>query len=157
MLQLQIHHTIFSLEEKWKSFDPDGIYQSYEIQKCLFWRLPVYALKEKYIPRYIEILDDNVCVLIAPLCKYIGRNDYCFIGDFNGFQIYDFIYSKNLTPESLEKYISFLLSKLSVHSLHLNYLPDSCLTLSALSRIAGGGGGIHRPHLPKRKCQNLCR
>ena len=134
MIDVKIHHCIGSLKDKWLTLQSTGltsVYQSYYVQNAIFKRMPIYMMISKYIPIYCEVIEDGKTVLIAPLCKVIHSKKYCLLGDFNGVQIYDFIYEKQTDRNKLKEYISAVINKLNAKEIMLNnVLEESPLYLA---------------------------
>lgn len=87
----------------------------------------MYSIPQKYTPMYVEILDNGITKLIIPICKFWRKKEFCSLGHFNGFQVYDFIYSKDLTLAQLSKYLLFMLRALRVTAISLYNVPESSL------------------------------
>ena len=131
-MELRTHRTLVALRSAWRKLHKTtvssaSVYQSYFVNAAVKRRMPIYALQEKYTVRYLELRDDGETVLIVPLCRYWGRKDYCSLGKFNGFQVYDFIYSKDMTAQKMEEYLSFILSKQNPTVITLENVPQSSM------------------------------
>ena len=143
MLKLRVHRSLLSLRSAWKKLELSGgdtksVYQSYYVNAVVKRRMLIYSLQEKYSVRYLELMDDGKTVMILPVCKYCGTDRYCSIGKFNGFQVYDFIYSQEMTPERMGQCLSFVLKQLKIENISLfNVSQDSvlytCLSASQTS------------------------
>lgn len=132
LLKLRICRNLWPLRGAWKRLEGQAsaqtsVYQSYYVNKTVKKRLGIYALQQRYSARYIAVTEDGKTKLILPLCRYRGREDYCALGRFNGFQVYDLIYGKNLTKEEFLRCFRFVLEKLSPKSLVLSNVPCSSL------------------------------
>ena len=134
MLEIKKHFTPFPLKNQWKRFEGKGIniYQTYYVQRTIFTRLPFYSIKGKYKPIYYEVLNNHQTVLIIPLCKYNGKDEYSIIGLFNGLQSYDFIYDHSESIETLSSYLSFFMKSLKYTKLYIKNMPQSSLVYQAL-------------------------
>ena len=139
MYRLRIHKTLMSVKESWKRLEKDNgvdvsAYQSYYVNAVVKKRLPVYGLKERYSARYWELLEDGKPVMILPVCKYQRKDDYCSIGKFNGFQVYDFIYSRDMTVEKMQQCMDFILHSLQLNKLALNNVPENSVLYQAVAQ-----------------------
>lgn len=138
MYRLRIHKTLLSVKSSWKRLEENSgaeasAYQSYYVNAVVKKRLPVYGLKERYGARYLELLEDGKPVLILPVCKYRGRNEYCSIGKFNGFQVYDCIYSREMTIEKMQQCMEFILKTLHLDRLVLYNVPEYSVLYQAVN------------------------
>jgi hypothetical protein len=132
LLKLRICRNLWPLRGAWKRLEGQAsaqtsVYQSYYVNKTVKKRLGIYALQQRYSARYIAVTEDGKTKLILPLCRYWGRQDYCALGRFNGFQVYDLIYGKDMTKEEFLRCFRFVLEKLSPKSLVLSNVPCSSL------------------------------
>lgn len=107
------HKSIYRLKKIWKSIDANQhyIYQTYDFQKTLFKRLPIYSLQEKCKYAYYEVKEQDKTVLIAPLSSKQGA--YSIIGNMNGMPIYDFIYAPGFSEKDYLEAIETLLAHLN--------------------------------------------
>ena len=138
MYKLRIHRTIVSVRDAWRRLERNGgdqrsVYQSYRVNAIVKKRMPIYALQGKYSTRYVELLEDGETCMILPICKYHGSNRYCSIGRFNGYQVYDFIYTADMTPEKMSRCLAFVLKELNVESLSLSNVPHHSVLFTCLS------------------------
>lgn len=119
MIIIKKHISIYSLKKKWMEIESSGInvYQSYFVQKAIAKNLPIYALPGGYRPVYFEIIEDDKTVMILPLCKYWKQNKFGIIGDFNGVQSFDFLYSSSVSHEKMKMYLSEFLKYIKGYSL----------------------------------------
>ena len=130
MLKLRIHRSILSLRASWNKLERNGgntrsVYQSYRVNAAVKRRMLIYSLSGRYSVRYVEVLEDGQTQLILPVCKYHGSNRYCSIGQFNGYQVYDFIYACEMTPEKMGEYLVFVLRKLQIDHISLRNVSES--------------------------------
>lgn len=133
-LKLKKHRTIFTLRRQWLQLEKEGsfsVYQSYFVQRAIALRLPIYAISQKYKPLYVEIIEDGKTVLIAPLCKSCKDNRWGIIGQFNGLQLYDFIYGSDVTIEQMQKYLKFLCEQLKCVRLDIETMPETSVVYQA--------------------------
>ncbi len=106
MYKLRIHRTMLTVGSAWKRLEADigamqSVYQSFRVNAVVKRRMPIYGIQSRYSVRYLELTEDGKTQMILPVCKYYGTNDYCSVGQFNGYQVYDFIYSSEMTPEKM--------------------------------------------------------
>lgn len=138
MFKLRTHRTIISVRRAWKKListgcDTRSVYQSYWVNAAVKRRMPIYGFQEKYSVRYLELLEDGQTQMILPVCKYRGTDRYCSVGKFNGFQVYDFIYSREMTADKMRQCLSFVLQQLNVHKLSLLNVPHDSVLYSCLT------------------------
>lgn len=138
MFKLRIHKTILSVRGAWRKLESTGsrarsVYQSYRVNAAVKRRMPIYSIPQKYSVRYVELLEDGQTQLILPLCKYHGTDRYGSVGQFNGYQVYDFIYSGDMTPEKMSRCLSFVLQQLNIQELTLRSVPQSSLLYDCLT------------------------
>lgn len=138
MYQLRVHKTLPPVKSSWTKIEAQSganasAYQSYYVNAVVKKRLLVYGLKERYSARYIELLEDGKPVMILPVCQYRGKNEYCAIGMFNGFQVYDFIYSQEMTTEKMRQCMQFVLETLQINRLTLGNAPESSVLFQSVS------------------------
>ena len=138
MYRLRIHKTLMSVKKSWKKLEEAGgadvsAYQSYYVNAVVRKRLPVYGLKERYSARYLELVEDGKPVMILPVCKYQGKEEYCAIGKFNGFQVYDFVYSREMTIEKMQQCVQFVLDTLKIDKLMLYNVPENSVLYQAVA------------------------
>lgn len=126
MISIKKHRTIFSLKSAWLSIERSSkdfaIFQTYEFQKALFYRLPIYAVQEKAIYAYYEVKKDNKTVIIAPVSHNLNSKRYSIIGNMGGVAIYDFIYDKSIGFELFSKCIDELFRKIKADSWDFNWV-----------------------------------
>lgn len=139
MLELRKHTSIRTAKGVWATLQPSmsgtSVYQSYYVNSNVFMRMPIYMLQERYFPMYLELRDDGKPVMLMPVCRYAKTKNYCSLGKFNGFQVYDFIYRKDLTTKQMETYLSYVFQKLSAEHLQLFNVPESSLVYQHVSEV----------------------
>lgn len=132
LLKLRLCRSLWPLRRAWKRLEGNAsadtsVYQSYYVNKTVKRRLGIYALQQRYSARYIGVYENGQAKLILPLCRYRGRQDYCALGRFNGFQVYDLIYGKDMTKEEFLRCFRFVLETLAPDSLAFSNVPCSSL------------------------------
>ena len=140
MFKLRIHRTIMSVRGAWRKLERNAaetrsVYQSYRVNAVVKKRMLIYGLQSRYSARYVELLEDGQTQMILPVCKYRGTNRYCSVGQFNGYQVYDFIYSREMTPEKMRQGLLFVLKKLNVEQLSLRNVPNDSVLYSCLREL----------------------
>lgn len=146
MYKLRVHRRLFSVRSAWKKVEKNSgselsAYQTYEVNSVVRKRLCVYALKEKYSARYLELQEDGKTLMILPICRYKGTNNYCSLGNFNGFQVYDFVYVQEMTLEKMRHCLNFVLEKLQASKLSLYNVPEHSLLYQCVTQGEGLGKG----------------
>lgn len=132
MLKIKVHRLLWPLRKSWKelehqSTEDTSVYQSYFINRIAKQRLLAYILQQRYFPQYIEVIENGKTRLIVPVCKYWAENNYCSLGKFNGFQVYDVICAQNTTKDDFFRYFSAILNKLQPGNLTFHNVPKNSL------------------------------
>lgn len=138
MLKLRVHRTMVSLRSAWKELEHSGkgiksVYQSYYVNSVVKRRMLIYSLQEKYSVRYLQLLEDGKTLMILPVCKYRGTDRYCSVGKFNGFQVYDFIYGKEMTIGKMQQCLEFVLQALKAEKICLYNVPGDSVLYACIS------------------------
>lgn len=138
MLKLRVHRTIASVKNVWKELEKTGgdmcsVYQSYWVNSVVKRRMLIYNIQRKCSVRYLQLIEDGKTRMILPVCKTCGSNRYHSVGQFNGYQVFDFVYSKEMTPEKMEQYLSFVLRSLKIEHLSLRNVPRESVLLDCMT------------------------
>lgn len=147
MYKIRMHRSVASVRSVWRRLERNtspqtSVYQSYWVNAVVKKRLPVYGIPQKYSALYLELQENGETILILPLCKYWSAEKYCSIGKFNGFQVYDLIYSREMTLDKMKQCIAFVLAYLKPSELKLYNVPSSSL----LFRAVNEAGGFQTPY-----------
>lgn len=147
MLKLKIHRFIRPLKKKWLEIEKESDqspYQSYFIQRIVAARHPINMIRKKCVPAYCEIIEDGKTVMIAPIYRKIAAKGVItsYIG-LTGFNIYDFIYGRNVSVEKMKEYIGFMFKELKIRNAVFDDVPTDSVTYKALSEMNGAEYSIY--------------
>ena len=129
-----------SVRRTWKKLEcnaneTSSVYQSYWVNAAVKKRMLIYGIPGGYSARYLELQEDGKTLMILPVCKYRRSNRYCSVGSFNGYQVYDFIYSREMTHEKMKQGLLFALKKLKVEQLSLRNVPNTSVLYACLREL----------------------
>lgn len=138
MLKLHIHKRLSSVRKQWKRIEKSSstnmsAYQSYYVNAVVKKRLFVYGFKEGYSARYLELREDGKPLMILPICKYRGTENYCSLGNFNGFQVYDFVYAQEMTIEKMRRCLQLILQSIQPSQLSFYNVPEYSLLYQSIA------------------------
>lgn len=110
-----------------------SIFQSWDIQKNIYFNLPIYCIKDRVIPTYYEIIENKETVMIIPLLKTKDR--LISIGSFNGCSYYDFIYG-DITVSQCAKYINFFFGQIQDKEICLDKIREESIVAEVFEKLS---------------------
>lgn len=139
MIKIKKHYFVPPSKSKWNNMVTTSVYQTPFVQRKLAMSMPVYCVIHRYIPIYYEIIENGETMMIVPLCKYVGENRFCNLGNVNGFQLFDIVYRKGLTEKRIDELLAHVLDALHLDSIEIVGLPENAQLYHSITRLAEMG------------------
>lgn len=93
-----------------------------------------YSVKWQAVPLFLEIVDNEVPIMIIPLCKKLFKNEYTMFGDEAGYGYIDFIYGEDIGQEKIEECFEILCRELKGNKISINCIREESLICQFLQK-----------------------
>lgn len=134
-MKIKKYNNIFMMKRDWEKIGINGEYSSFYFWKLVWLRSPIYLLPYMSKLTFFEVLDNNEPILIIPLCKKIGKNEYFSMSKFNGTFKFDFVFNKMLPQSKLNDAVNFLFDNIIIDSIALEKIVENEKTYNALLSV----------------------
>ena len=134
-MEIKIFNNPLMMKRDWEKICINGEYSSFYFWELVWLRSPIYLLPYKSKLTFFEVLDNNKPILIVPLCKKIGKNEYFSMSMFNGTFKFDFVFDKTLPQSKLNDAVNFLFDNIIIDSIVLEKIIENEKTYNALLSV----------------------